>query len=327
VKGTAGEWSDPERLTELTEDAFLKLHAEGVEHGTMAIRSLAASLAGSKDKLHLKSFEARFPNTVLAGSGEVRILGDPKPWRLRLASERVPLGSLLVLFDSEFKVRGDIALDLDLTGAGFYGSLLGSNVEGRFAMSGHDIEVDGIDLDAVLSDLERTQKTGLLELGVYALAGPGGALLSRGASYKALLESASREGTGRLAEVHSELRFDAGVLHTQDVAFATEKHRMAVNGSIDLKENGPLNLQIATLGPKGCARYMEEIKGTVAKPEVAKAGVVVKGVITPVTSILGTLASILSQGDCDEPFYGGKVAAPVESPASVEMQTLPDASE
>jgi hypothetical protein len=314
LEGKTVDWADPERLLRVTRNAKLRLKGEGLEHNKLSIESLVLGLASRGDTLHMESLEARLANTTLKGSGEIRVRGDTSPWRLRLATERVALAPLLAFFNSEFKARGDIALDLDLRGAGIDRMPQGREVQGRVAMSGRDIEIDGIDLDGVLSDLERTQDVGLLELGAYALAGPAGTLLIQKSHYSALLESAGRQGTSRVEAMHSELRFEAGVLHTEDVAFATQKYRLAVKGSIDLKENGPLSLQIATLDPNGCARYMEEIKGTAAKPEVSQAGVVIKGVITPVTSILGTVAGILARGGCSEPFYTGKVAAPVGAP-------------
>ncbi len=314
LEGDAVEWGDPGRLLQAARGAGLTLKGEGLEHKDLTIESLVLGLASRGDTLHLEPLEARLANTALSGSGEISVRADPPPWRLRLATDRVAMAPLLALFNSTFKTSGDIALDLDLRGTGIDRIRLGREIQGRVAMSGRDIEIDGIDLDRVLSDLERTKNVGLLELGAYALAGPAGTLLAQGTHYNALFESASRKGTSRVVAMNSELRFEAGVLHTEDVAFATSKHRLAVKGSIDLEENGPLSLQIATLDADGCAIYLEEIKGTLAKPEVSQAGVVIQGVITPVTAILGTVVGILARTGCPEPFYTGIVAAPVAAP-------------
>jgi len=318
-KGAAADWSDPARLIPALDGARVNLKVNQLEHRGQKISALALELASRKGTLHLEKLKTQLGATGLSGSGEIHFSGKAPPWRLRLAGERVPLPPLLALFDSDFKAQGTIDLDLDLRGSGLEKGRMGRRVQGRVSISGRDIRVDGIELDGLLGDLEGTRKVGLLEVGAYALAGPAGALLTHGRHYTSLATRSGHQGSSHIVALRSELRFEQGVLHAKEAAFATEKNRLAVKGSIDLRENGPLDLQIATVDSNGCPQYLEELKGTVAKPEVVKAGVLIKGVVTPIASVLKTLTKILPGDGCPEPFYTGSVKAPQGSARPLEL--------
>jgi uncharacterized protein YhdP len=109
--------------------------------------------------------------------------------------------------------------------------------------------------------------------------------------------------------MHSALRIESGVVHTEDVAIATPKHRLAVKGTLDLRKGGLAALQIATVDAQGCAKYMETLAGSGRNPRVNHAGIVINSVLNPVHSVWGKVMKTIT-GSCSEPFYLGQVAAP-----------------
>ncbi|KOR31110.1 hypothetical protein TI04_02450, partial [Achromatium sp. WMS2] len=98
-------------------------------------------------------------------------------------------------------------------------------------------------------------------------------LLTKGTQYSVLLGSFIERGSSKVTMLNTSLSIKTGVIKTEDVALLTDKHRVVLSGTMDMRENGPASLQIATVDPKGCAKYMESISGTGRNPEVSKSGV------------------------------------------------------
>jgi len=215
---------------------------------------------------------------------------------------------LLAFFHSPHNAKGHLTLDLDLQGTGVSADQLLSHLDGTLRMDGKDLEILDTDLDAVLTHMENSQGVGLLDIGAYALLGPAGVLLTKGTEYSALLGSVIQRGKSRVTAMHSALRIESGVVHTEDVAIATPKHRLAVKGTLDLRDQGRAALQIATVDAQGCANYVETLAGSGRSPQVNHAGMVINSVLNPVNSVLDTVVRTLT-GGCSKPFYQGQVAA------------------
>jgi hypothetical protein len=296
--------------------AAVQLTIEGLDHHGRTIDSLALDMAQEGSRLVARRLSMVLAGTRLDGEGQIE-LGDARlPWRLQIRSGRIAMEPLLAFFNSSYDARGDLDLTLNLQGQGLEPDRVRETLGGRILMRGGPLQVRGVDLDQVLTHLEKSHRVGLLDIGAYALAGPAGALLSKGTDYSQLLSSTQSEGLNDITRLHSDLRIDNGVLHTGDVAIATPRHRLAVKGNVDLRRGGPVDLQIATLDPDGCARYQENIGGSAAAPRVRQAGAVVKGVIHPVRSVVVSVLGAVT-GGCPEPFYQGAVPhpAPADAPA------------
>jgi hypothetical protein len=256
-------------------------------------------------------------------TGQLELGEERQPWELEVHSPRVAMQPLLAFFNSDYDARGNLAVTMKLKGQELEHGRLRESLSGRILMHGGPLQVRGVDLDQMLTHLEKTRSVGLLDIGAYALAGPAGALLTKGSDYSRLLNSSRSEGVNEISRVRSELRIENGVLRTEDVAMATPKHRLAVRGSVDLRPGGPIDLQIAILDPDGCARYQENVGGTAADLRVRQSGVVVKGVIGPVKSVVGNLLDAVS-GGCQAPFYRGEVPHP--APADAPSYPSPEPS-
>jgi uncharacterized protein YhdP len=301
-------WSKVEDLRRIPQGAELSVRAKQLTHLQRTIESLELLLQREGDKLLLTSAKARLAATSVQAKGAIHAAKQPATWSLRLHSEKAALSHLLAFFNASIDAKGDLTVDIDIDAESLMVDKIVNTLNGRVLMSGRDIEVEGIALDPVLSNLENSQNVGLLDIGAYVLAGPAGALITKGSDYTALAASADTKGVNRFAQIHSELHIENGKIHTRDVAFATDRHRVAIKGSIDLPNNQALELEIATVDPQGCTKYMEKIAGALDKPVIGKAGVVAKGVIiAPVTSTLKRVADTLIQPSCEQPFYTGVV--------------------
>ena len=95
-----------------------------------------------------------------------------------------------------------------------------------------------------------------------------------------------------------------------DVAFSTEKYRLAVRGKINIEKQEFIDFEVAAINKNGCPVYKEKIMGSLNSPEVRKVNVMVSGLINPVNSLVSKV-SRKKEIKCDKKFYNGVVKSPV----------------
>jgi len=144
------------------------------------------------------------------------------------------------------------------------------------------------------------------------LLGPGGIVLTKGNDYNSLLNSISNQGSSKISQLNVTVDFADDIAAMTDVAFATEKHRLAVKGKINFQKNTFLNFEVATVNKHGCAVYKEEVFGSLDDPKVKQVNFLVKGVVNPISSLLKKIKDPLKI-KCQIPFYNGVVKAPLVS--------------
>jgi hypothetical protein len=306
VGGRLLDLTRPQNLTTARSAARLHLQARRIKHRKGALKSLTFVVVRRGNLLLLEDALAQIEDSTLSAEGEVELRGSIAPWRLRLAGEGVRLSPLMEWFGAPFQVQGNLELSADLRATGFDPKQLPKSLDGRVQMDAADVDVEGIDLDKLLTHLEYTQDGGLLDIAAYALAGPAGPLLVTTSDYMNLIDSAKARGESRLLRVRSDLKIENGTVRVQDVAMATPNHRLAVKGSFSTDPNGPLDLQIATLEPSGCPIYLENVGGTVTAPTISEASLLVNTLGRPVQSVISVLDEIVPLS-CGEPFYTGAI--------------------
>jgi len=79
-----------------------------------------------------------------------------------------------------------------------------------------------------------------------------------------------------------------GVAHTEDVAAATRKNRLAARGKVDYAARRFAGLNIAMLDKRGCAVFEQAVTGSFDDPQVTEAN--------PVETILGPLIDLVEKG-------------------------------
>jgi hypothetical protein len=92
-------------------------------------------------------------------------------------------------------------------------------------------------------------------------------------------------------------------VNLKDVAFTTEKNRMAAKGLINLVAD-TLGVQVALLNEEGCSIYLQSFSGELEDPKTGKVKVV-KSIFAPVTNLVNKVGGV----EC-EVFYDGSVAHP-----------------
>ena len=91
-------------------------------------------------------------------------------------------------------------------------------------------------------------------------------LLSKGSDYARILLANPGEKT-HIQSLISEWNIVDSRLTIEDVAFSTEKNRLAAKGWIDINSDS-LNLIVAALNKKGCSIMNQELFGSLNNPEL-----------------------------------------------------------
>ena len=229
---------------------------------------------------------------------------DPPKFSLDYTINKLPLEDFVETFYSEELLKGDVDLKLDLDATGLDAESITSSLSGSIYVVGDSLMLKGLNLDDVIKDFQRSQSFNLVDLGAVALAGPAGIVYSKGSSYVSLLTVDKNDST-LISKFSSKWLLDSGKISVDDVAFATLKNRVAVQGWLDMKADS-LDMTIGVINEKGCAIFDQRVYGSNEDPDYSKVKFL-KTLLAPVTNVIkGAVGA-----KCDV-FYNGTVNHPVE---------------
>lgn len=182
---------------------------------------------------------------------------------------------------------------------------LKSGAEGRAALHGRDVTLAIGDLDQKFSRYESSQSFNLVDVGAFLFAGPLGLGFTKGYDFARIFEGG--EGSTVIRVLVSLWRVERGVAHATDVAMATDKNRVAMQGGLDFATGRFDDVTIGLIDDQGCATAKQKVRGPFSEPEVEKPHIL--GTLTGPARALIREARNLFGGEC-EVFYAGSVAPP-----------------
>lgn len=209
-----------------------------------------------------------------------------------LSPQKVAMGSLDFL--ANLSMKGKTVHEMKQTAAG------------EISLKGKNLTLTGNDLDQRLSRFESTQDFNLVDLGAFFFAGPFGMVVTKGYNFASLFQ-----GSGGSSEVRilvSDWKVERGVALAQDVAMATVKNRIALQGGLDFVKEQYDDVTVALIDAKGCATARQKIRGSFQKPEVEKPSIL-RSLAGPALKLLQRGRDLFPGGEC-EVFYAGSVAPP-----------------
>jgi uncharacterized protein involved in outer membrane biogenesis len=198
----------------------------------------------------------------------------------------------------------DFSASLSMQG-GTLGQLV-QTAAGEIALRGRDLTLVDNDLDLTLSRFEASQSFNLVDVGAVFLAGPLGVAVTKGYNFATLFRGSG--GNSRIVTLVSEWEVERGVAQAQDVALATGKNRLALQGGLDFVNERFLDVTVAVIDAKGCATVRQGISGSFANPVVEKPHIL-KSLAGPMLKLYGQTRALFPSGPC-ESFYSGSVAPP-----------------
>ena len=235
------------------------------------------------------------------GSGNIWLDMSKKrhSYRIQYSINNFELKTFLSRFEQEQSMSGIVHMSLDLR---MEEEDL-AKLNGDMLLGGKDLTVYNIDIDEVLTRFERTQKFNLVDIGAFLLAGPAGTLVTKATDYAFLLDiDPNKQSTIR--EFLSSWRVNGGVVMADDVAFTTDKSRIALAGGVDLYKSEFLDFTLGVVDKKGCTLISQTISGSFSEPQLAQVNAA-STILAPVTNVLKMIAGV----DC-KPFYTGSLAHP-----------------
>jgi AsmA protein len=178
--------------------------------------------------------------------------------------------------------------------------------EGAISLRGKNLTLNGSDLDREFARFESSQNFNLVDVGAFFFAGPVGLVVTKGYDFASIFQGSG--GRSEIRTLVSDWKVERGVAHAQDVAMATNKNRIVLQGALDFANEQFNHVSIALIDAKGCATVRQKIHGSFQKPVVEKPSIL-RSLTGPALNFLKKGRDLLSGGEC-EVFYAGSVAPP-----------------
>ena len=245
---------------------------------------------------------------VFGGSGDGDAFADMSKadaiYRLNLKVPKIDFEKFSEYFKTNKVIGGKSDLFVAVTIKERAGLSLLKETDGTLAIEGRNLTIYSMDLDKVLTKYETSQKFNLVDLGAFFVAGPLSTVALKGFRYGDLFVR-TRGGHGTVTKLVSRWRIKDGKAEALDCALATQHHRVALKGKLNLVSEHYENVTVAILDEKGCAEFKQPISGPFGSPEIGTVSTI-ESVAGPIISLYSKTKRLLGGGKC-EVFYKGSV--------------------
>jgi len=290
----------------------IKLTSETLQHKSQKIDNLNIVLKGNKERIDLLKLSANVVESSVIAEGHLNVHAvtkkDTPQWQFKVFSDKLNLKTFSEFTNSAIKIEGFSSIDTHLSGS--YHDSKFQITNGKVNTRADNLLLSGINLNKLLEDFQNSQSVGLLDVGAVVLMGPTGVLITKGNDYNKLIKSLGSKGNSKINQLSLKMTLSDDLITMNDVAFSTQKHRIAAKGKIDKNKRKFINFKVATIDKDGCPIYAEEVQGTLAAPKIKKVNVLVSGVVNPINSLIKRFSKQLNL-QCKEKFYNGIVKAPL----------------
>jgi AsmA protein len=226
---------------------------------------------------------------------------------MRLSASGFSSEKFLAGFSEKKVVKGELDFFADLTATGKNGDEIKGGLGGEVTLKGENLLLYGLDLDQLLTKIEKSRSFSLVDVGAYFFIGPFGTLFTKGYNFADIAVHA-KGGQSAIRQLVSKWNLTRGVAQAADVALATNRHRLAVKGNLDFVGDRFDNITVAVLDKKGCAALTQKISGPFSKPQIEKVNVLAS-LVAPVFGLVKKVGKLLAGGKC-RIFYTGSVKPP-----------------
>jgi hypothetical protein len=275
--------------------------------------NLEMSVAGDKGIFDINPVDMNIAGGTGSGSIHVDVTGPSPQYKLICKLNRVRIEELLDLYAlnkiPRKTIEGPIDFSADLTAVGKSANAVKRSLAGDLSLSGQDLMLYNIDIDALIMKYERSQNLNLVDVGAFFLAGPFGPVLTKSYNFTSLYEE-SQGGKGIIRKIVSDWEVKNGIAQARDVALSSKKQRIAMQGGLNFISERFVDVTIAALDKRGCAVYSEKVHGPFRNPQIEKENIF--------KSIAGSVMNPLKegwkflQGEACTVFYTGSVLHPQE---------------
>lgn len=306
-------------LTEHIKNHILtgSIAAEKITVNRSIIKNVTGRLLSKKGIVNFEPVQASFHDAIAKGTLSVDLSSRPALIQLKCGINNYNIEHLLKAYNKKARVIGPLDATIDLTTKGLMEGKLLENLNGLISIKGENLVFTQCDIDNLLKKYEESQCIGILDLGGLLLLGPFGPFLSKGYNISGLYLGLDK-GESTITKLVTDWRIENGIARADDVAFASTKNRVAVQGKLDLIRQEFNDFQVAILDADSCERFSQTINGPFQEPEVKKVDFV-RQVFKPVQLAIRKSKKILFKENGCTPFYNGIIPHP--SPRLTVKQT------
>jgi len=283
------------------------IRCRAIKAGDLTFADVAMKATGAKGVVDV----SQAGKSVLGGSGSGTLhadfTGDEPRYRILLSVTGLKIQDLLRGSPNSKGLEGLADLSADLTAKGKIASEVKRSLSGQASLSGENIVLHGLDIDDLVSSLQRSRRFSLVDVGAFFLAGPMGPVLTRGYRFADLYQE-SRGGQGIIAKLVSVWKIGNGVAEAVDVAMATKERRIAMKGGLNFIDNRFEDAVVAVIDRRGCVVLSQKVRGPFGAPEIGTISIL-RSLTRPVTNLVKSALKLFDGGPCDV-FYSGSVPPP-----------------
>jgi len=284
------------------------LSVKGLKSTDLAVSDVRAKVTAASGVYRIRPFTMR----LFGGAGEGGILvdlsGKTPALAVNYTLSKFRAEESLASLSRKRYLSGPMTVTPDLSLRGKDAAGMKRTLSGSLSLRGDGLTLHGMDIDAILSKTEEAQSLNLADVGAFLLAGPLGSAAVKGYRFEGLYRSAAREGETPITRLVSDWTVRDGVADARDVAFSTGKNRIALKGKLDLVNGRFVDVTVAVLDEKGCAKIRQRISGPFGAPRMDKTSVL-QSLAEPILGMFERTRKLLGRSSC-EPFYGGTVSHP-----------------
>ncbi len=301
------ESSEPFRNISFTGDAGCKI----LKIYNLTLKNLVMRASGEKGILDINPVSMNLFGGTGGGSIHVDVTGTVPHYRVVYTLNRVRIEELFQLYalkkDPREIIEGPVSISADLTAMGKSTDEARRSLNGDLSLSGENLMLYNIDIDALIMKYERSQSLNLVDVGAFFLVGPLGPVLTKSYNFASLYEE-SQGGKGTIRKLVSVWKVKDGIAEARDVALATTKQRIAMKGELNFVNEQFVDVTVAALEKRGCIVYSEKVHGPFRKPQIEKESIF-KSIAGSVLNPLVDAWKFMQGKECTV-FYSGSVAQP-----------------
>ena len=274
----------------------------------LAVSDVRAKVTAGAGIYEIRPFTMKLFGGVGEGGIRVDLSGEKTALKVSYTLARFRAEDPLAALAGKRYLSGPMTVTPDLSFRGKGADEMTRTLSGSVSLRGEGLALHGMEIDEILSKAEEAQKLNLADVGAFLLAGPLGSAAVKGYRYGGLYRSATREGETRITRLVSDWTVRDGVADARDVAFSTGKNRIALKGKLDFVNKRFVDVTVAVLDEKGCARIRQKISGPFGNPRMDKTSVL-QSFAEPILGIFEKARKLIGRSSC-EPFYTGTVQQP-----------------
>jgi uncharacterized protein involved in outer membrane biogenesis len=242
------------------------------------------------------------------GSGSIRadFSGAVPLYHVRYSLPQFRIEEFFKTLSPQKVAEGSMNFSANLSMQGKTVNEMKQTANGEAALRGENLTLNGRNLDLEFSRFESSQNFNLVDVGAFFFAGPVGLAITKGYNFASIFQGSG--GSSKIRTLVSDWKVGHGVAQAQDVAMATNEHRIALRGGLDFVNGRFDDVTVALIDAKGCAKVRQKIRGPFQNPVVEKPNIL-KSLAGPALKLLKKGRKLFPGGEC-EVIYAGSVAPP-----------------